>query len=71
MKKLAILMIAITGLLSGCVVYDPHRGPYHDGPGAYRGDRDGDGIPNRVDRDRDNDGVPNRYDNRPNNPGRY
>lgn len=37
------------------------------GPG---GDRDRDGVPNRVDRDRDNDGVPNRYDSAPNNPRR-
>jgi hypothetical protein len=36
-----------------------------------RGDRDGDGIPNRYDRDRDGDGVPNRYDQRPDNPRRY
>ena len=35
------------------------------------GDRDGDGIPNRVDRDRDNDGVPNKADRRPNDPRRY
>jgi hypothetical protein len=33
-----------------------------------RGDRDRDGVPNRVDRDRDGDGVPNRRDSRPNNP---
>jgi hypothetical protein len=33
-------------------------------------DRDGDGIPNRVDNDRDGDGVPNRFDSRPNNPRR-
>jgi hypothetical protein len=40
--------------------------------GAWRrGDRDRDGIPNRVDRDRDNDGVPNRYDDRPDNPRRH
>lgn len=38
---------------------------------APRRDRDGDGVPNRVDRDRDNDGVPNRADARPNNPNRY
>lgn len=36
--------------------------------GWRRGDRDGDGVPNRVDRDRDGDGVPNRVDERPNNP---
>lgn len=34
------------------------------------GDRDRDGVPNRVDRDRDGDGVPNRFDNNPNNPRR-
>lgn len=27
-----------------------------------RGDRDGDGIPNRFDRDRDGDGIPNRLE---------
>lgn len=35
-----------------------------------RGDRDRDGVPNRVDRDRDNDGAPNYRDSRPNNPRR-
>jgi len=35
------------------------------------GDRDRDGIPNRVDRDRDNDGVRNAHDRRPNDPTRY
>ena len=35
-----------------------------------RGDRDHDGVPNRVDRDRDGDGVPNRYDRAPDNPRR-
>lgn len=40
--------------------------------GAWaRGDRDGDGIPNRVDRDRDGDGVRNSADRRPNDPRRY
>jgi len=34
------------------------------------GDRDRDGIPNRLDRDKDNDGVPNRVDSNPNNPRR-
>jgi hypothetical protein len=39
--------------------------------GAWRrGDRDRDGVPNRVDRDRDGDGVPNRMDNHPNNANR-
>ena len=34
------------------------------------GDRDRDGVPDRVDRDRDGDGVPNRFDKAPNNPRR-
>lgn len=64
MKKLAVLLIAIGSLLSGCVVYDsPNR------DGGYRGDRDG--PPHRVGRDRDHDGVPNRMDRRPNDPTRY
>jgi hypothetical protein len=39
--------------------------------GWQRGDRDHDGVPNRVDRDRDGDGVPNRMDDHPNNPNRH
>ena len=35
-----------------------------------RGDRDRDGVPNRMDRDRDGDGVPNAVDRRPNDPRR-
>lgn len=46
----------------------------HNGRGYARGgpdgDRDRDGVPNRVDRDKDGDGVPNRFDNAPNNPNR-
>jgi hypothetical protein len=34
------------------------------------GDRDRDGVPNRLDRDRDGDGVPNRLDRAPDNPRR-
>ena len=34
------------------------------------GDRDRDGVPNRVDRDRDGDGVPNNRDRAPDNPRR-
>jgi hypothetical protein len=67
MKKLALVMLVITGLLSGCVAYDTNDGR-HDG--AHR-DRDRDGVPNRMDRDRDGDGVPNRNDSSPNNPNRY
>lgn len=65
MKKLAVLLIAISSLLSGCVVYDnPHR----DG-GERRWDREG--GQHRGDHDRDRDGVPNRQDRRPNDPNRY
>ena len=48
------------------------EGRWEQQRGAWaRGDRDHDGIPNRVDRDRDGDGVPNNRDNAPNNPRRY
>lgn len=47
----------------------PHHGT-HDGRHRGGGDRDRDGIPNRLDRDRDGDGVPNRLDRRPWNPRR-
>lgn len=47
--------------------HDHHQQAYR----AYGyGDRDRDGVPNRVDRDRDGDGVANRYDRRPDNPRR-
>lgn len=65
MKKLAVLLIAISSLLSGCVIHD----------GAYRGgddrSRDRDGSFSRGDRDRDHDGVRDNRDSRPNNPNRY
>ncbi len=67
MKMLAILLIAIGGLLSGCVAYEVQG----RGGGAYYADRDRDGVPDRADRDRDGDGVPNRQDRRPDNPRRY
>lgn len=65
MKKLTIVMIAASVLISGCVVYDrPHRDS-----GNHRGDRDrGDDVRSH---DRDRDGVPNSVDRRPNNPNRY
>jgi hypothetical protein len=75
MKKFAILLIAIGGLLSGCIaipVEGPNRGgavyqgPYRGGA-AYHGDHDHD----RVDHDRDGDGVPNNRDRRPNDPHHY
>jgi hypothetical protein len=61
MKRLAVLLIAISSLLTGCVVYD--------GPNRNRGDYDG--QPGRSDRDRDHDGVRDSRDSRPNNPNRY
>lgn len=64
MKKLALALIVIGGLLSGCIAVEPNRG-------ANRGDRDRDGVPNRVDRDRDGDGVRNTQDRRPDDPRRY
>ena len=54
------------------VVPGPPPGrPFAHGPrpGRGHGDRDGDGVPNRVDRDRDGDGVPNRVDRDRNNNG--
>lgn len=52
------------------VVPGPRPGrPFVQGPRPGRGDRDGDGIPNRFDRDRDGDGVPNRIDRNPNQGG--
>lgn len=67
MKKLAIVLIAIGGLLSGCIPI-PYEGG-GGGGGERHGDRDRDGMHNRG--DRDGDGVPNRQDSRPNDPRRY
>ena len=66
MKTLAVFLIAINVLLSGCVAYVPYR----EG-GMHRGDRDHDGVPDRMERDRDGDGVPNRQDRHPDDPRRY
>ena len=70
MKKLVVMLIAITSLLAGCVAYEPAPRDDRAYRGA-RGDRDRDGIPNRVDRDRDGDGVRNSQDRRPDDPRRY
>ncbi len=71
-SKTLILLGAASVLLSGCVAGPYDNGPhYRQAPRGYYGDRDHDGIPNRVDRDRDGDGVPNRYDRRPGDPRRY
>ncbi|MGZ5226430.1 MAG: hypothetical protein ACXWCS_19900 [Burkholderiales bacterium] len=72
MKKLAVALIVVAGVLSGCVAYEtPRDGRDYRGDREreYRGDRDRDGVPNRV--DRDGDGVPNRQDRRPDDPRRY
>ena len=66
MKKLAIVLIAIGALLSGCIAVEPTQGR-----GSYHGDRDRDGIPNSADRDRDGDGVRNTQDRRPDDARRY
>lgn len=60
----AMLTASVGGLVSGCIAVEPNRG-------AYSGDRDRDGVPNRVDRDRDGDGVRNTQDRRPDDPRRY
>lgn len=65
MKKLAVILAALAGLLSGCVVYDDRN----RNDGRYRGDRDSQS--HRGDHDRDHDGVQDRQDRRPNDPGRY
>jgi hypothetical protein len=66
MKKIVMLFSALAVLMSACVVVPVPVGDR----GARGGDRDHDGVPNRVDRDRDGDGVPNRHDRRPNDPDR-
>ena len=70
MKKLAVTWFAIASLMAGCVGYETAPRDDRVNRGA-RGDRDRDGIPNRVDRDRDGDGVRNSQDRRPDDPRRY
>ena len=65
MKTVAMLLVVVSTLMTGCVV-EPQQSSGYRG-----GDRDRDGIPNRVDRDRDGDGVRNSQDRRPNDPRRY
>lgn len=74
MKTLAISMVVLGSLLSGCVAVpvDDGRG-YHQ---QYSYDRDGQRYYDRdgqrhYDRDRDRDGVPNSQDRRPDDPRRY
>ena len=65
MKKLAIALIAIAGLLSGCVGFIV---PFDDGR-AVNHEREG--VSNRAARDRDGDGVRNSQDRRPDDARRY
>jgi len=68
MRKLALVLLGVGGLLSACVAYEV---PSQDG--RYYGDRYRDGTSDRSyrDRDRDRDGVPNSQDRRPDDPRRY
>lgn len=72
MKHFTILLIAISALLSGCVVYDV---PYRD-DSVFRSDHDRNGPPSRSNHDRgkhdrDGDGVKDKKDRRPDDPYRY
>jgi hypothetical protein len=70
MKTLAVMLIAVSGFLSGCIGYDPTRDgayknrSYDSESYNYYGNRE-------RERDRDGDGVPNRQDRRPDDPRRY
>lgn len=64
MKKLALVLLAIGTLLSGCVAYEPAP-RYHDYGYRDRAYRD------HSYRDRDRDGVPNRQDRYPRDPRYY
>lgn len=68
MGKLALVMLAVGGLLSACVAYEV------PGPGGrYYGDRYRDGTQDRVYRDRDRygDGVQDRQYRRSDDSRRY
>jgi len=67
MKKLAVLLIAVSALVSGCAVYET---PYQD-RSSYRGDHERWRDHERRDHDRDGDGVRNSQDRRPDDPRRY
>lgn len=66
MKKIAMFLVAISVLLSSCIVYDtPYRGS-----GPHRGEHERE-RGHEHQRDRDRDGVPDREDRRPNDSWRY
>jgi hypothetical protein len=80
MRKFALVLISVGGLLAGCVAYDvpvTQGGGYYGGPayssGPYynSGPYYGDSRPYYRDGDRDRDGVPNRQDRRPDDARRY
>jgi hypothetical protein len=69
MKKFAIVLIAISSLLVGCVAYEV---PNRDGAMHHENrdrDHDRDGVNDRGDRDRNGDS--DRQDRRPNDTRRY
>ncbi len=70
MKTVAVLLLAMASLVSGCIAYDV---PY-EGGGGYGRDRGHDRDRDRDrdhSRDRDRDGVPDNRDRRPGDPNRY
>ncbi len=71
MKKLALLTLTVSALVSGCVAYEVPQHDRGDHHGHHERDRDRDGVPDRADRDRDGDGVRNSQDRRPDDARRY
>jgi len=68
MKILAVVLIVVSGLLTGCIVAEPdYRGDQYRS--QARGERDRDVNSGRA--DRDGDGVRNSQDRRPDDPRRY
>jgi hypothetical protein len=68
MKKLVVAVAALGSMLAGCVAVEPvGYSTYGYGTTYY----DNSYSSARGYRDRDGDGVPNRMDARPNNPYRY
>ncbi len=69
MKKLALLLIAVAGLLSACIGYEvPNhdRGEYRgDNRGDYRDDHRGEYRDEHRGGDRDHDGIPDSQDRHP------
>lgn len=70
MKKLSLLAILFSALLSGCVVYDPQL---RDNGRDRDRDRDRDGRPDHMERDLDHDSsrMPNSHMVRPEDSRHY